>query len=132
FVNFEAGNQYVIDLQGPTHTTLVAGGVIGGVQQGPLVVGLSGGYTPALGTSWTLLDGSSVSAVFGSVDTRSLLTLPAPGTRFVQSVVNGGNGQQLKLSYQAAATLNVNASTGALSIASESNTPINLIGYSVD
>lgn len=131
FVNFEGGSEYVLDLQASTHTTLVAAGLIGGVQ-GPLVVGFSNGYTPSIGTTWTILDGSSVSGVFGSVDTSSLLTLPAPGTRFVQSVVNGGNGQQLKLSYQAVATLNVNASTGAMSIASESNTPVSIIGYSID
>ena len=131
FVNFEGGSEYVLDLQGSTHTTLVAGSAIGGVQ-GPLVVGFSNGYTPSIGTTWTILDGTTVSGPFGSVDTSSLLTLPAPGTRFVQSVVNGGNGQQLKLSYQAFATLNVNASTGAMSIVSESNTPINIIGYSID
>jgi hypothetical protein len=131
FVNFEGGSEYVLDLQASTHTTLVAAGPIGGVQ-GPLVVGFSNSYTPSIGATWTILDGSSVSGVFGTVDTSSLLTLPAPGTRFVQSVVNGGNGQQLKLSYQAVATLNVNASTGAMSIASESNTPVSIIGYSID
>lgn len=131
FVNFEGGSEYVLDLRASTHTTLVAGGAIGGVQ-GPLVVGFSNGYTPSIGTTWTILDGTSVSGFFGSVDTSSLLTLPAPGTRFVQSVVSGGNGQQLKLSYQAVATLNVNANTGAMSIASESNTPISIIGYSID
>jgi hypothetical protein len=131
FVNFEGGSEYVLDLQASTHTTLVAAGPIGGVQ-GPLVVGFSSGYTPSIGTTWTILDGSAVNGVFGSVDTSSLLTLPAPGTRFVQSIVNGGNGRQLKLSYQAVATLNVNASTGAMSIASESNTPVSIIGYSID
>ena len=127
FVTFEGGAEYVVDLTSASHTTLTAAGAISGVQ-GPLVVQTSGGYTPSLGTTWTLLDGESVTGGF-AVDTSE--TTLAAGTGYVTRTIDGGNGQQLTLTYQAMATLTVNTDTGALSVSSESGVPIDLVGYSV-
>ncbi|WP_425400135.1 hypothetical protein [Aeoliella sp.] len=129
FVNFQGGTEYVVDLQSSSHATLVAAGAIVGVQ-GPLVVEVSGGYTPTVGTTWTILDGQSINGTF-DLDLTGLAD-PVPGTRFIQQVVPGGNGQQLQLTYQAVATLALNANTGAMSISSESGGPTSIIGYSVD
>ncbi|WP_425396050.1 hypothetical protein [Aeoliella sp.] len=128
FVNFEGGTQYVVDLTSASHTTLTAGGDIGGVQ-GPLVVKTSGGYAPALNSTWTILDGETISGAGFEVD-LSEMSVPA-GTGYSTQIVENGGRQQLELKYEALPTLTVNTDTGAMSLSSQSGAAINLTGYIV-
>jgi hypothetical protein len=129
FVTFQGGTEYVVDLKGATHTVLTAEGPITGLQ-GPLEVQTSGGYTPSLGTTWTLMDAPQITGAFGST-TVSAGPLPAAGTGYTTRVVDGGRGKQLQMKYQALPTLTVNTDTGAISVLSESGAAINMVGYSI-
>ena len=87
--------------------------------------------TPTVGSHWDLADAASVSGNFASIDLSDVPT-PADGTVYRTSVVSGGaNGRLLQLQYDAVLRLEVNGSTGAVSVSSPSGTPVSIIGYSI-
>lgn len=129
FVTFQGGSEYVVDLTSNSHTMLNAGGAINGVQ-GPLIVQTSNGYSPTLGTSWNILEGSSITGGGFVVDTSEVGPLAA-GTGYQTQLVENENSQTMQLVYDAFLTMTVNTNSGNVTVSSESGEPIEIIGYSL-
>lgn len=91
------------------------------------------GVTPALGNSWNLVDATSISGNFSSIDASAAPALGA-GQAYQTRKTAGGNGQLLKLVVEQLLTLQVNRQTGAMSIRNTgSGAPANvaLDGYTI-
>src|SRR3954471_5141644 len=89
------------------------------------------GVTPAAGNSWNIIDAANITGGFTTLDTSAAPTLPA-GQSYQLSQVNGGtNGKLLKLTVDEILALQVNRTTGAVSIANIGTTAKSLDGYSV-
>lgn len=87
-----------------------------------------GGAVPAIGSSWTVAEAGGISSGFGVLTTTSEL---GPGLGFTQQVVEAGAREQLVVDLEALLTLQVNRSTGATTILSESGTPVQLTAYNL-
>jgi hypothetical protein len=89
------------------------------------------GVTPTTGNSWNIIDAANITGGFTTLDTSAAPVLPA-GQSYQLSQVNGGtNGKLLKLTVDEILALQVNRTTGAVSIANIGSTSKSLDGYSV-
>ena len=89
------------------------------------------GVTPAAGNSWNIIDAAAITGGFTALDLSGTPSLPA-GQSYQLSQANGGtNGKLLKLSIEEILALQVNRTTGAISIANIGTTSKALEGYSI-
>jgi hypothetical protein len=127
-----------IGLQSSSIYRPVFSGGIGATLQAAGSVGLAGtlrpdfgGVSPAVGSSWNLLEGSNVSGAFNTID-ASLAGALGAGQAFVVTTANAaGNRQAVRLSLRQMAMLNINRDTGVVSLSNPGTTPISLDGYSI-
>ena len=89
------------------------------------------GVTPAAGNSWNIIDATAITGGFTTFDTSAAPALPAGQSyQLVQS--NGGvNGKLLKLSVEEILTLQVNRTSGTVSISNIGSAAKSLDGYSI-
>jgi len=89
------------------------------------------GVTPGAGNSWNIVDATGITGSFSTFDTSAAPGLAA-GQSYQLVQANGGvNGKLLKLSIEEILTLQVNRTTGAVSIANIGATSKILDGYSI-
>jgi hypothetical protein len=89
------------------------------------------GVTPVAGNSWNVIDAAAITGGFTTLDLSAAPTLAA-GQSYQLSQANGGtNGKLLKLSIEEILALQVNRTTGAISIANIGTTSKGLDGYSI-
>ena len=136
-VNFSAGGNLtlggshtlVADIRNATnHSSLKSTGTanVSGVLK-PMFMGV----TPAAGNTWPLIDATTINGNFSSIDT-SMAPALAAGLAYQATVVNGGmNGRLLQLGIEEVLTLNVNRTTGAVSIANLGSQAKTIDGYSI-
>lgn len=107
---------------------LVAGGAVslGGTLRPDF-----GGASPTVGSSWSLLEGTSVSGSFSSIDSSLAGTLGL-GQAFTVSTTNVAGGKKgVQLSLQQLAVLNVNRDTGVVSLTNPGTTAVPIDGYTI-
>lgn len=128
-VNFQAENTFTAQITGATHSALKSTNVA--TLNGTLRLEFTG-VTPTLGTSWNLLDASSFSGQFASIDASAAPALPFGQVYEFNTVAGGGsvNGMYGRVSVAQKLVLNVNRSTGAVSIATGPGT-VSIDGYSI-
>lgn len=91
----------------------------------------SGAYTPTVGTAWSIIDATSVSGSFATIDTSAAPLMPL-GQRFVVTSRPGGLGRLIELRLDQVLVLTVDRNTGILSIGNAAGgAPISFDGYSV-
>ncbi|WP_442485213.1 hypothetical protein [Aeoliella sp. SH292] len=78
-------------------------------------VELGGGYTPTVGSSWTLLDATTIAGAFTAIDLSGLPAVPL-GQKYVVGTQDGGLGKTLELGLQQVLVLNVDRTTGSATI----------------
>ncbi len=128
-VTFGGTSALVEDIRSAIHSPVRAAGVA--ALGGQFSVQFGGGYVPAVGTSWDIVDAAGIAGQFSSVDLSAGPTL-GPGQVFRLARRAGGvNGQLLQLQYRNVLTLNVDWNTKAVSISSPSGEAIAIDGYSV-
>jgi hypothetical protein len=89
------------------------------------------GVTPVPGNSWNIIDATAITGGFTTIDVSAAPSLAA-GQSYQLTQANGGtNGKLLKLSIEEILALQVNRTTGAISIANIGTTSKALDGYSV-
>jgi hypothetical protein len=127
-IGFQSTSVYQPIFSGGLTSTLQAAGA---VQLGGKLQPNFGGVTPAVGSTWSLAEGSSVSGAFSSIDT-SLAGAPGLGQKFVVTTADvAGNRKSVQLSFRQSAVLNVNRDTGVASLTNPGTTPISLDGYTI-
>jgi hypothetical protein len=116
-ITMQGTSVFIPELTAATHSALKSSGTA--TLAGALQVDLNGAPTPT-GSTWTLIDAATINGNFASItgDAASPLGL-GQGFRF--QVVNGGNGQLGQLAIVQQLVLNVNRSTGAVSITNPNN-----------
>ena len=86
------------------------------------------GFTPTLGQSWTVLEAASIAGNFAVVNSPAV----AVGQALIPTDVTiGGGRHQLKVTYSAAVTLNVNRDTGAVSLGNVNAPGVSFDGYGI-
>jgi hypothetical protein len=137
FVNFSAGGNLTLNSasmliaeinDAAAHSPLKSAGTatLGGGFKPTFI-----GVTPNAGNSWNIVDAASITGGFATVDLSTAPTLAA-GRSYQLVQANGGtNGKLLKLSIEEILTLQVNRSTGAVSISNIGTTSKSLDGYSI-
>jgi hypothetical protein len=89
------------------------------------------GVTPAAGNKWTLIDApTTINGTFATVDTSMAPALPAGSSYSVFQETIGGR-RLLQLAIEEILILQVNRTTGAVSIANIGTQPKTLDGYSI-
>jgi hypothetical protein len=95
------------------------------------------GYTPMVGTTWTLADVGSVSsrwdniAVGGAVPFTGA-TIPVGASLRLKATPGGMNGQQLQVALEANLVLTVNRDTGEMTLRNPQGAPVTqLTGYDI-
>jgi hypothetical protein len=123
--NLEVGGTFIPQITGPNHSTILlpSGGANLG---GTLRPEFSGGFTPMLGDSWTLISAGAVSGAFASIDTSQAPAAPR-GATYGVAVPPGSADVVLSLSNRL--ILNVNRGSGAVSIENAVGDNIDLDGY---
>jgi prepilin-type N-terminal cleavage/methylation domain-containing protein len=90
-----------------------------------------GGVAPAVGSSWSLMEGANVSGSFAKIDSALAGSLGA-GQAFVVSTANAaGSRKSVQLSVRQLAVLSVNRDTGVVSLTNPGSTPVSLDGYTI-
>jgi hypothetical protein len=128
-VNLGGTSTLIADVRSASHSSVKSSGAV--ALNGDFVLEFGGGFTPSVGTSWTIVDAGGISGDFASVD---LSAAPAfgPGQVFRLARTSGGtNGELLQLQYRNVLTLNVDWNTKAVSISSPSGQVIAMDGYSI-
>ena len=88
------------------------------------------GVTPTAGNTWTIVDAATINGGFSSLDASAAPILPV-GQTYRMKRATGGNGQLLQLTVAQVLTLQVNRTTGAVSIANSGASPQTIDGYSI-
>lgn len=137
FVNFSAGGNLTL-----SGTSTLIGEINDAATHSPLksagTAAIAGtfkptftGVTPTAGNSWNIIDAAAITGGFTTLDLSTAPTLAA-GQAFQMTQANGGtNGKLLKLSVEEILTLQVNRTSGTVSIANIGTTSKALDGYSV-
>ena len=98
---------------------------------GTYKVEFSGGFTPSVGNSWSIIDATTVSGSFATFDTSSAPALPA-GQQFIVTTLPGGLGTQVQLRLEQVLVLNIDRVTHAITMSnSAGGQPIAMDGYSI-
>lgn len=128
-VTFQPDSKFTAQIIGATHSALKSTNVV--ALNGTLRVEISG-VTPALGNSWNLFDASAFSGQFTAIDTSAAPVLPFGQVYEFNSAAAAGsvNGMYGRVSVAQKLVLNVNRSTGAVSIATGPGT-VSIDGYSI-
>ncbi|BBO33821.1 PEP-CTERM sorting domain-containing protein [Lacipirellula parvula] len=128
-VNFQAESTFTAQITGATHSALKSTNVAN--LGGKLKLEFSG-VTPTLGSSWNLIDASSFAGQFSSIDASAAPALPFGQVYEFNTVAGGGstNGMYGRVSVAQKLVLNVNRSTGAVSMATGPGT-VSIDGYAI-
>jgi hypothetical protein len=137
FVNFSAGGNLTLSPSGTliaeindaaAHSPLKSAGTatLGGSFRPTFI-----GVTPTAGNSWNIIDATAISGGFTTFDLSSAPSLAAGQSYQLVQANGGANGKLLKLSVEEILTLQVNRSTGAVSISNVGTTSKTLDGYSI-
>lgn len=98
---------------------------------GNFKVEFTGGYTPTVGTSWSIIDATTTSGSFTNFDTSGLSALPL-GQQLTLTTLAGGLGTLVQLRLEQVLILNVNRVTGAVSMSNAvGGAPIAIDGYTI-
>ncbi len=97
---------------------------------GTLAFSFDPSVTPTLGNVWTLIDARQLAGAFGAVNVANAPTLPL-GQVYNVRTQNGGLGKQVQLAVEERLVLNVDRTSGLVSINNPGTTPISLDGFSV-
>lgn len=128
-INLGASGVYRPVINGANAATLIADG-------GPVTLGGTlrpdfGGGTPALGSSWKLVEGSAILGGFSNID-RSLTGALGPGQSLIVRTVDAPAGRKAaQLEHRQVAVLNVNRDTGVVSLANPGAVGVTLDGYTI-
>lgn len=124
-LNFTGSSVYTVEVNGFGNGLVGAAGEL--TLGGTLNLSFSG-VSPAVGDSWTVAEGSTVSGSFDSITTPGQLPL---GQSFVQSTAAGGPGEQVVVSLEEVLVLEVNRNSGAATITQPGLNSLPLDGYFV-
>ncbi|MCC6494413.1 MAG: hypothetical protein IT424_15490 [Pirellulales bacterium] len=127
-ISLQPAGTYRPVLSGALGATLQAAGAVSlaGVLQPDF-----GGVAPAVGSSWKLLEGTSVSGAFASIDASLAGSLGLGRSFVVTTAAAAGNRKAVQLSLRQMPVLSVNRDTGMAALTNPGTTPISLDGYTI-
>ncbi len=127
-LNFGLTSVYNANINSATHSVLSADG--SSTLRGTLNVVFSGGVTPGLGSTWTLVDATSITGNFGTVNISGA-TLGLGQVLGVTTSAGGSNGTIAQLGVQERLVLRVDRALGTTTLLNPGNAAISIEGYSV-
>jgi hypothetical protein len=122
------GGTFIPEITGAAHSTIqvpLGNATLGGT----LRPEFSGGFSPMLGDSWTLITADTVSGSFASIDTSQVPALPR-GV-FFGVELNPGASTNVDLVVTNRLVLTVNRVSGAVAMENVVGDPIDIDGYSI-
>jgi len=122
------GGTFIPEITGAAHSTIqvpLGNATLGGT----LRPEFSGGFSPMLGDSWTLITADTVSGSFASIDTSQAPALQR-GTTMAVTVESGAN-TNVVLSLSNRLILTVDRASGAMTVENVIGDPIEVDAYSI-
>jgi hypothetical protein len=126
----QPANTYVAQITGASHSPLKSTNLA--TLGGTLRIEFGPGVTPMLGNRWNLIDAPSFAGAFSNIDTSTAPALPTGQVYRFEAVDDPSSvhGQFGRLSIEQLLVLNVNRSTGAVSI-NTGTAPVDIDGYAI-
>jgi hypothetical protein len=128
-VTLGGASALIAELRSTSHSPIRTSGQT--ILNGTFRAAFGGGFAPAVGTSWNIVDAGGISGTFDAVDVSAFPALGPGQIVRLATVPGGANGRLLQLQYRNVLTLNVDWNSKAASISSPSGQAIAIDGYSI-